>query len=78
MKDTEGTFSHEVSSLLEIKRGKIQMLTAKEHRERAVTLARQTMTALDATEAARLRRAAAGHIIQAQALEKDSAPLSPD
>jgi hypothetical protein len=47
------------------------MLTAKEHRERAVTLARQTMTARDATEAARLRRAAAAHIMQAQALEKD-------
>ena len=72
-----GTFLQEMRSLFAL-RGGTDVLTAREHRERAVALARQTMTARDATEAARLRRAAASHIIQAQALEKDSAPLSPD
>jgi hypothetical protein len=53
------------------------MLTAREHRERAVDLARQTMTAKDATEAARLRKAAAFHLIQAEALERDATPKPP-
>ena len=49
------------------------MLTAREHRERAVAFAHQIMVAVDATDAAKMRRAAAAHLMQAEALERDAA-----
>jgi hypothetical protein len=52
------------------------MLTSREHREQAVLLARQAISAKDAAEAAQYTRAATAHLFQAQALEREAATLS--
>jgi hypothetical protein len=58
--------------------GIIHMLTSRDHREQALVLARQALSASDAIEAAHYTRAAVAHLVQAQALERAAPPHPTD